>query len=495
MVAISERRTQLLTATGIAASFALLVAALLLAVEGFQANQRASELVTRSYAVKNIISDVGGALERSEAARSGYIIDPRPFRLEVYEQSSTNLMPLLRRLDELTADDAAQQRLLNQLRPLVRAELEDLEATMTLAKTGRFEDAMIMFARESDRGTLLRIREITDRFESNEDRLLEQSLGEARRSLGRVQFLLAMVAIALVASALGTLFVLRRFARKLGATGDRLALLNTDLEGEVERRTADLRRANEEIQRFAYIVSHDLRSPLVNILGFTAELDSTNATLGDWIARVRTEAPDLITQDVSEAQEDLPEAIGFIRSSTQKMDRLINAILKLSREGRRTLAPERLAMDEVIDEIAVSLDKTIEDAGACLIVEKPLPAITHDRVAIEQIFSNIIENAVKYRDDQRPCEVHVKGRSQSGRAIFEVFDNGRGIAPKDHERIFDLFRRSGTQDRTGEGIGLAQVRSLVNRLGGYIDVESEIGEGSVFRINIPETYVELGVQQ
>jgi signal transduction histidine kinase len=272
-----------------------------------------------------------------------------------------------------------------------------------------------------------------------------------------------------------------------------LSDLNSDLEGEVDRRTAELRRANEEVQRFAYIVSHDLRSPLVNVLGFTAELDATNKTLGALIARAETEAPQLLTDDVRFAQEDLPEAIGFIRSSTQKMDRLINAILKLSREGRRSLTAEQLPMDHVVSEIAGSLAQLAEDAGAKMVVETPLPDIVNDRVAIEQIFSNVIENAVKYRDPARPLQVIVRGRREGNRAIFEIADNGRGIDAKDHERIFDLFRRAGRQDVGGEGIGLAQVRGLVNRLGGFIDVTSALGEGSVFRLNLPVTYEDHGM--
>jgi signal transduction histidine kinase len=113
-------------------------------------------------------------------------------------------------------------------------------------------------------------------------------------------------------------------------------------------------------------------------------------------------------------------------------------------------------------------------------------------VAIEQIFSNLVENAVKYLDDARTGRVVVRGRKENLRAIFEIEDNGRGIDPKDHERIFELFRRSGTQDRSGEGIGLAQVKALVNRLGGYIDVESKLGEGALFRLNLPTTYVDHG---
>jgi signal transduction histidine kinase len=109
-------------------------------------------------------------------------------------------------------------------------------------------------------------------------------------------------------------------------------------------------------------------------------------------------------------------------------------------------------------------------------------------VAIDQIFSNLIENALKYLKPGRPGEITVRGHAEGGRALFEVIDNGRGIDPRDHERIFDLFRRSGVQDRPGEGIGLAHVRALAYKLGGMIDCVSELDRGATFRLSIPIHY-------
>jgi signal transduction histidine kinase len=174
------------------------------------------------------------------------------------------------------------------------------------------------------------------------------------------------------------------------------------------------------------------------------------------------------------------------------MDRLINAILKLSREGRRTLAPEQLDMNKVIDDIVGSMSHRIDEANVAVTVERPLPDIRCDRVAVEQIFSNLIENAVKYQAIGRPGVIRIRGEASGARVTYEVIDNGRGIDPKDHQRIFDLFRRAGAQDLPGEGIGLAQVRALIHRLGGWIEVDSKLGEGSTFRLNLPITYVDEG---
>jgi PAS domain S-box-containing protein len=262
------------------------------------------------------------------------------------------------------------------------------------------------------------------------------------------------------------------------------------LASTLAERVAELDAANEEIQRFAYIVSHDLRAPLVNVMGFTSELESAQAEIQRFFHKVQEAAPSLVSPDTCAAIEtDLPEALNFIRSSTVKMDKLINAILRLSREGRRVLAPEAISMKQLLEAQRQSVAHQLQDRGAELIIE-PLPDLTSDRLAVDQIFGNLIDNAVKYLDSARPGRIVVRGRDLGGHIRYEIEDNGRGIDPKDFERIFDLFRRSGVQDQQGEGIGLAHVRALVRRLGGTISVSSRPGEGSTFTVVLPR-YISM----
>ncbi|MBV9075989.1 MAG: HAMP domain-containing histidine kinase [Methylobacteriaceae bacterium] len=241
------------------------------------------------------------------------------------------------------------------------------------------------------------------------------------------------------------------------------------------------------MQRFAYIVSHDLRAPLVNIMGFTTELEALRA---DMFGRL-----DELAKTASEAERggdrqlgaDFDEAIGFIKASIGKMDRLINAILRLSREGRRQFKPERVDMEALVEGIRASLAHQADAAGATIAVSR-LPSIVSDRLALEQIFTNLVDNALKYLRSGVPGRIEVSGRSTPGGLVFEVRDNGRGIDPKDRERVFELFRRSGVQDRPGEGIGLAHVRALVRRLGGTIGLTSEPGRGSTFTVTLPRRW-------
>ena len=290
-----------------------------------------------------------------------------------------------------------------------------------------------------------------------------------------------------------SVFLVQRASREREAARNELADANANLEGIVAQRTADLTEANEEIQQFAYIVSHDLRSPLVNIMGFTTELEGLRGDIFEEIAKLRKQAAVAAAQldhrDIAGSTDALgngfDEAISFIKSSITKMDRLINAVLKLSREGRRDFTPEEIDMNALLASIVQTVAHRVSEQGARIIVAD-LPAISSDPLAIEQIFSNLVDNALKYGRQEEAVNIEITGKIEiTGRAapvhvIYEVRDNGRGIAPHDHQRVFELFRRSGQQDRPGEGIGLAHVRSLVRRLGGTMGLESELGKGSVF---------------
>lgn len=489
---IDDHRFNRLAILGLAIAFLLQLTVVASAFLTYARNQASGQWVEHSHEVISKLSGLALAIERAETSGRGFLLSGDASRMSAFRDNIGKVPGLLDEIERLTADNPAQQRNMALLRSRVERQSGEISETLELASAGRMPEAMAEFRRDAPLRRVVVVREIIDRMVTNEHRLLDQRRNTEQRSSIFLKGVLGGAALLMVLAAVATILLARRYIADLAYARDRLSVLNRDLEGEVERRTADVLRANEEIQRFAYIVSHDLRSPLVNILGFTAELEATNQVLGSLISAAEKVAPKLLTDEVRDAQSDLPEAIGFIRSSTHKMDRLINAILRLSREGRRTLAPELLPMDRVIEDIAASFARQVEETGAKLTIHKPLPDITNDRVAIEQIFSNLIENALKYRDPSRPAEITVRGNGEDGRAIFEVEDNGRGIDPKDHQRIFDLFRRSGAQDQNGEGIGLAQVRALVNRLGGYIDLESKLGFGSVFRLNLPITYVDYG---
>ena len=239
-----------------------------------------------------------------------------------------------------------------------------------------------------------------------------------------------------------------------------------------------LRESNEELQRYAYIVSHDLRAPLVNVMGFTSEIDTARAEIG----RALAGSPDALRID-----GDLGEAVGFIKAAVTKMEGLIAAILRLSREGRRAMAPEPLAMTALVQGLADAIRHQTDSAGAVIAVAGDLPDLVADRLAVEGVLGNLLDNAVKYLAPGRAGRIAVTGEARGGQVSYRVSDNGRGIAASDRERVFELFRRAGAQDRPGEGIGLAQVKATVRALGGRIALDSAPGEGSTFTVTLPRT--------
>jgi signal transduction histidine kinase len=249
-----------------------------------------------------------------------------------------------------------------------------------------------------------------------------------------------------------------------------------------------LHEANEEIQRFTYIVSHDLRSPLVNIMGFASEIDLWRKQIFERLGMLRAQVGGGQDGESDEAlRSDIEEALSFIKSSVAKMDRLIGALLKLSREGQRQFQPQFIDMSQLLRSTLEALAYQAQAVNAKISIGE-LPTITSDRLALEQVFSNLIDNAVKYLRVGVPGSIEV-GATESDEAItYEVRDNGRGIDTRDRERIFDLFRRSGIQDRPGDGIGLAHARTLVRGLGGSINVESEPGRGTIFKVTLPKKW-------
>lgn len=449
--------------------------------------------VAHSYQVEVSIGQVQALIEQAETPRRGYLLTGDPFYLDAARTSRAQIAPAVDRLASLTADNSVQRTRIADLRSRLAAIQARQDETIALTEAGRRDAAIASFTAETNARRMRGLRELLSTMARDEHALLQQRDDAQQTTIDTFYAILAVAGVLIVLIAALSVATVLRYTHDLGAARDRLQLLNTDLESAVVERTADLIRANEEIQRFAYIVSHDLRSPLVNVMGFTAELDAATATLRELIDTAEKRAPGILTDEARvAAREDLPEAIGFIRTSTQKMDRLINAILRLSREGRRVLAIEQVSVAEVAGNVRDSLKHLTDERGAEIIVEPPLPMLVGDRLAIEQILSNLIENAVKYSSPDRPGRIVVRGRSDRDRRIIEVADNGRGIAPSDHARIFELFRRAGAQDQPGEGIGLAHVRALVYRLGGTIDVASTLGAGTIFTLSLPAQLSDTG---
>jgi signal transduction histidine kinase len=381
-----------------------------------------------------------------------------------------------------------------KLEGLIRDKISELSRTVELARSGHRDDALAFVDGDAGKNLMEQIRSLSDDVVATIDAQLGTRATEMRSSAGTLVGVLGAGCVLILCMVGASTWMAWRYTRDLDAARREVLVLNATLEERVQERTAELERANEEIQRFAYIVSHDLRAPLVNIMGFTSELEAGIAAVRAFMGEQATEMEaDPAAQTARLAIDaEMPEAIGFIRSSTTKMDGLINAILKLSREGVRVLNPTRIDMLKLLEAASDSVRHQLAERGGEIEVITPMPSLVSDRLALEQVFGNLLDNAVKYLDPRRPGRIVVRGRETRAGVEYEIADNGRGIAPADHARVFELFRRSGAQDRPGEGIGLSHVRALVRRLGGEITLESELGQGATFRVRLPRNLPQRG---
>jgi signal transduction histidine kinase len=452
--------------------------------------------VLHTVEVENQLSLTQLQLRRAESAQRGYLSTLLTDFQNDFENAASLLTSALTRLSQLSSDNPVQKRLMDEMLPLIDQRIEEFRKTIELARTQRMDDAARIVREGIGRDAMNHIDDLAGQMRAEEDRLFVQRTTSADRSQTLAASMTGVGSGFVVVLAGISIFLVRRSTRARDYAESQLRDNYLNLEATVDERTADLREANNEIQRFAYIVSHDLRSPLVNIMGFTSELEDLRADIFKRIGalgRAAASSPVPVTtgeiepvldDEDKQLSQDFTEALGFIKSSIAKMDRLINAILNLTQEGRREFEPARINTRELIEGIVATVAHQAAEAEAEIRIE-PLPDIISDRLALEQIFSNLIDNALKYLRPGVPGVISIRGRTKLGFAIFEIADNGRGVDPKDHQRIFDLFRRAGEQDRPGQGIGLAHVRALVRRLGGTISVSSEQHIGSTFTITLP----------
>jgi signal transduction histidine kinase len=478
----------------LSAGFLVLVAISTASVLLVNKARQDSGWVVHTLEVESQINSLLLEVRRAESGARGYLLTRGEEFLADHEAAVAAIRPDLDKLQKLSADNPAQVAHLERLRAAIETRLDQFDREKSLIAQGDAAGAAALVRSAAAGNTTTTIRETADAMHVEEERLFALRTSNADRSQ-QLATIVTITGSALVVLLAGISVVLvRRSSRARDLAEARLRDANLNLETTVDQRTADLREANEEIQRFAYIVSHDLRSPLVNIMGFTSELDELRHDIFRRIAtlaRVANAAPPPVEGMEpplegadKQLSDDFAEALGFIKSSIAKMDRLISAILNLTREGRREFVPVRIDTRELIEAIVATMAHQSAEANATIRIE-PLPAIVSDRLALEQIFSNLIDNAIKYVKPGVPGDITIRARTKLGFAIFEISDNGRGIDPKDHQRIFDLFRRAGTQDRPGQGIGLAHVRALVRRLGGTMSVASELDHGSTFTITLP----------
>ena len=429
--------------------------------------------------------DLRTALQDAETGQRGYILTQEEGYLEPYTRAVGLVEQNFEQLQNVLVPYPQAVEPLQTLRADIDTKLTEMAATIDMVRSGDVEGAVAVVQTDRGKEAMDRSRTFFDALIRAADNRLTAGAEDQRNAATALRWTNIAGAFVIFVVVGAFAWTVVSYTRELAKARQEVELANASLEKRVRERTVDLGRANEEIQRFAYIVTHDLRAPLVNIMGFTSELETSVGELSTYMRDHEDPDPAFAAARTA-ATEDLPEAITFIRAATRKMDALINAILKISREGRRQLKPEPVNLAELAEASAAAIHHQVADKGGRVEVDIAVPRVISDRLSLEQILGNLLDNAVKYQQPERPLTVRITTRQlPGGRVELAVEDNGRGIAGTDHERVFELFRRSGAQSQPGEGIGLAHVRTMVRSLGGDITLRSELGQGTTFIITLP----------
>ncbi|WP_345813718.1 ATP-binding protein [Paraburkholderia sp. PREW-6R] len=444
-------------------------------------------------------------------------------------------MDVDRRIDQLAdlvADNPAQVERVVQVRQAVQAYRQWSDRVQDLLHSGRRRDVLDRFRELASSDVLDRFRQQVSGFQTEERRLDTLRSNAAGAARERQQTLIvAAVCGSLLFVALAFWLFTRGLRGRLAALSDnagRLAsneplapidagedeIARLDLtlhetsrrlleaeriqarfQADLTRRTNELARINETLRQqtqenemFIYSVSHDLRAPLVNLQGFSKELirscDDLRVAVRDSSLPVQTR------QRIGQViEDDIGEALHYLQTAVTRASHIIDALLRLSRVGRVEYRQQKVEVRDIVPRVIDAMQGSIRTHRARVSVGE-LPAVWGDPTALEQVFANLIGNAVNYLDPSREGRIEI-GTTPAppgvhSLRIFYVRDNGMGIPAVALPRLFNAFQRLHGNAVAGEGIGLALVRRMVERHGGRIWVESKEGVGTTFYVSLPE---------
>ncbi|MEM9292007.1 MAG: two-component regulator propeller domain-containing protein [Acidobacteriota bacterium] len=259
-----------------------------------------------------------------------------------------------------------------------------------------------------------------------------------------------------------------------------------DANDQLQRANRELSLRNRENTELLSMAAHDLRRPLLNLRVFAGEIRTTLDRLAQHHPQLAEAMDEAAAGAYRQAfEKDAPEALSYVDTSTERMDQLISALLALSQVGRQRLEHQEVDLDELVDETLRSLTYQISRDNV-QIRKAPLPKIWADPQALKQVLENLLNNAVTYLSPERDGEVSIEAEESIDEIIVHVRDNGRGIADGERHKVFKIFGRAGSPDVPGEGLGLAFVRTLIERHGGRIWFTSQLGAGTTFSFCLPQ---------
>lgn len=248
----------------------------------------------------------------------------------------------------------------------------------------------------------------------------------------------------------------------------------------IQKLNTELVEKNKEMEQFVYVTSHDLRSPLVNIQGFTKVLADNCLSIKESLSE-EISYTDFKNKIISQFKEDIDESLKYIELSTRKMDALLNGLLKLSRMGRIVPNVKNVDMNMLVKDVVNSFEFQIMKKNIQVHISD-LHDCMADEALTSQVFSNLLDNAIKYNDKKIPT-IKISSRKEKNKVIYCIEDNGPGIPEKYYSKVFEIFQRLNASV-SGEGLGLSIVNKIIEKHNGRIWIESVVNKGTKFFIEI-----------
>ncbi|HLA81236.1 MAG TPA: CHASE3 domain-containing protein [Thermoleophilia bacterium] len=439
-------------AVGFAAALLVLVGISVVSYRSIVTLVETADRVTHTHNVLKELEDLRSQLKDMQRSERGYVITGQARYLDAYHAALRTVHDKITGLRQLIAEIPEQHRDLDRLEPLVSRLVAELAEIIDTRRERGFAVAVKEIQKGEGKQFMDEALQVIARMEGVEYRLLadrEQAAKASATTARRAVIFGSAFAFLLVGVAL--FLILRELEERKRA------------QAELAQQAQELARSNDELEQFAYVASHDLQEPLRMVASYTQLLAK----------RYR-----------GKLDSDADEFIAYAVDGATRMQELINDLLAYSRISTIGSPREPTDCSGVLGRVLTDLKVAIEESGA-VVTHGTLPEVMGDATQLQQVFQNLISNAIKFRG-QEPPRIHVSCERSGDDWLFSVRDNGIGIDPQYADQLFVIFRRLHSKgEYPGTGIGLAICRRVVERHGGRIWLESELGKGSTFFFTLP----------
>jgi len=433
-------------------------------------NEEDREWVTHTYLVVEKLQTLRIDITQAETGQRGYMLTGQDRYLELYQAGASQVRQDLKELPDLIADSPREREAITILDPLIASRLAELAAGIEVRKrSGLLAGVEAVTRANNGEKWMGQIAAQIAEMRHTESRLLSSRLETAAASTRKIKLVIACGNSLAILILLVKGFVIHRETGKRNLAERSLKLSNERLE----RRTTELAETNVELESFAYSVAHDLRAPLRHIAGYSGVL-------------VQDYGPRLDSEGL--------RCLEKITTCAQKMGRLVDELLSLSQIGRQELSFEDTPLDSLLQQAMEDVAPEWTGREVEWRVENLFSAKC-DPGLMRQVFVNLLSNAVKYTRRREHAVIQVGQMSQNGERVVFVRDNGVGFEMQYAKKLFGVFQRlHKARDFEGTGVGLAIVQRIIQRHGGRIWAEAEIGYGATFFFALGTPEIKTGEQ-